>query len=48
VALANARVPVVDLNDVEGVIEIVLRHAAPVESLGATIGPAGQLARKSR
>jgi hypothetical protein len=36
------------LNDVEGVIEIVLRHAAPVESLGATIGPAGPLARTTQ
>jgi len=34
VALASARVPVVDLNDVEGITEILLRHAAPVDSLG--------------
>jgi molybdopterin-guanine dinucleotide biosynthesis protein B len=32
VTLANARVPVVDLNDTEGIVEILLRHAAPVDS----------------
>lgn len=31
-ALANARVPVVDLNDIDGIIEILLRHATPVDS----------------
>ena len=44
VALANARVPVVDLNDIEGIVEILLRHAAPI---GSVVSPAGRLARKS-
>jgi len=44
VALANARVPVVDLNDIEGIVEILLRHAAPIDSV---VNPAGRLARKS-
>ena len=44
VALANARVPVVDLNDIEGILEILLRHAAPIDSV---VNPAGRLARKS-
>jgi molybdopterin-guanine dinucleotide biosynthesis protein B len=29
-ALPAARVPVVDLNDIDGVVEILLRHAAPL------------------
>jgi len=33
VALANARVPVVELNDTEAIIEILLHHARPVECL---------------
>jgi molybdopterin-guanine dinucleotide biosynthesis protein B len=44
VALANARVPVVELNDIAGIVEILLRHAAPIESV---VNPAGRLARKS-
>ena len=44
VALPHARVPMVNINDTDGVIEILLRHAAPVDSV---VNPAGQLARKS-
>jgi molybdopterin-guanine dinucleotide biosynthesis protein B len=31
-AMPGAAVPVVDLNDVEGVVEILLRHAAPLSA----------------
>jgi molybdopterin-guanine dinucleotide biosynthesis protein B len=44
VALPSARVPVVDLNDIEGIVEILLRHAAPIDP---GVKPAGGLARKS-
>ena len=33
--LPNVRIPVVDLNDVEGISDILLRHAMPVSSLAA-------------
>ena len=33
--LPNARVPVVDLDDVERIIDILIRHAAPVDSVPA-------------
>jgi molybdopterin-guanine dinucleotide biosynthesis protein B len=38
--LPSARVPVVDLDDVEGIIDILLRHAASVDSMPAVAKPA--------
>jgi molybdopterin-guanine dinucleotide biosynthesis protein B len=35
--LPSARVPVVDLDDVERIVDILLRHAAPVDSLKAVV-----------
>jgi molybdopterin-guanine dinucleotide biosynthesis adapter protein len=36
--LPAARVPVVDIDDVDGVVDILLRHAAPLEALLAHVG----------
>jgi len=38
VALPTARVPVVMLDDVEGIIDIILEHAAPRERVAARVG----------
>ena len=36
--LPAARVPVVDLDDVDGIVDILLRHAAPLEAVLAQVG----------
>jgi molybdopterin-guanine dinucleotide biosynthesis adapter protein len=37
-ALAHVRVPVVMLDDVEAIVDIVLEHAAPLDAVAARIG----------
>lgn len=37
-ALAHVRVPVVSLDDVEAIVDIVLEHAAPLDAVAARIG----------
>jgi molybdopterin-guanine dinucleotide biosynthesis adapter protein len=36
--LPEARVPVVDLDDVDGIVDILLRHAEPLEAVLAQVG----------
>ena len=36
--LPAARVPVVDLDDVDGIVDILLRHAVPLDALLASVG----------
>jgi molybdopterin-guanine dinucleotide biosynthesis protein B len=36
-ALPQAKVPVVDLNDVELIVDVLLKHAVPLQSTGATM-----------
>ena len=36
--LPAARVPVVDLDDVEGIVDILLRHAVPLDAVLASVG----------
>jgi molybdopterin-guanine dinucleotide biosynthesis protein B len=36
--LPAARVPVVDIDDVDGIVDILLRHAAPLEAVLAHVG----------
>ena len=38
VPLPAARVPVVDLDDVDGIVDILLRHAEPLEAVLAQVG----------
>ena len=37
--LPKARVPVVDLDDIEGIADILIRHAAPLDAVLAHAGP---------
>jgi molybdopterin-guanine dinucleotide biosynthesis protein B len=37
--LPTARVPVVDLDDIEGIADILIRHAAPLDAIMAHAGP---------
>ena len=37
--LPKARVPVVDLDDIEGIADILIRHAAPIDAVLAHAGP---------
>ena len=37
--LPSARVPVVDLDDIEGIADILIRHAAPLDAVLAHAGP---------
>ncbi len=36
--LPSARVPVVDLDDVDGIVDILVRHAAPLDAVLAQVG----------
>jgi molybdopterin-guanine dinucleotide biosynthesis protein B len=36
--LPQARVPVVDLDDIDGIVGVLLRHAAPLEAVLAQVG----------
>ena len=37
--LPKARVPVVNLDDIEGIADILIRHAAPIDAVLAHAGP---------
>ena len=37
--LPKARVPVVNLDDIEGIADILIRHAAPIDAVLAPAGP---------
>jgi molybdopterin-guanine dinucleotide biosynthesis adapter protein len=37
--LPKARVPVIDLDDFEGIADILIRHAAPIDAVLAHAGP---------
>jgi molybdopterin-guanine dinucleotide biosynthesis protein B len=35
--LPNAKVPVIDLNDIEGICDLLLKHAAPIGTATAAL-----------